>query len=365
MKLLLEQLFYGRGERGYGILGESPGAALFRKRVEMLCGAVGTPTAGYGGEPFLISAPEGDRVVMLCGRRGTPDSMKRETLFFHALVAEKSVLAAAKADAFTLFALGAFAAALPRGEISALSIDARGKESVGAASCRAQFPCFIRSGKPENDAVRSLVGMNANELTWASFAFQSIPGFDIQVLPPRSPAPSGANEYDESGKFVRASKAIQSKPEGNIGEDPYARQNAEPPSPIQQKPSAMLKVSLLLNIVLLALCATLFSMRKSACPDLPSDAPVATNSVSNADEGEFSADKKTAIENAAIEAYRSKLAQGMPRIEDLRSLPGFEGIAGWEDEREMKKQEAYATLLKFEALLKQLTNNPNKEDNNP
>ena len=365
MKLILEQLFYGRGERGYGVLGESPGAAPFRKRVEGICGAVGTPTNDYGGEEFLLSVPDGGRVIMVCGRRGARDSMGRDTLFFHVLVASKQDLDAAKADAFSLFAQGAFAGRLPHGETAALAIDAKKTEIGGAASCRASFPCFIRSIKPETDAVRSLVGMDVNELTWATFAFQALDGFDVQVLPLRGPAPSGASEYDESGKLISAAKAVQSEPEKDLGEEPYARQVAEPPSSVQKKPSAMLKVSLLLNIVLLALCAALFSMRKSVRPDLPSDAPVATNSVSNADEGEFFADKKAAIENAAIEAYRIKLAQGMPRIEDLRSLPGFEGIAGWKDEREMKKQEAYATLLKFESLLKQLANNPNKEENNP
>lgn len=261
MSLSCEQLFYGRGERGYGILGQSPGAAPFRKRVEALCGAVGTPTAEYGGEPFLVSAPEGDRVVMLCGLRGTPDSMKRETLFFHALVAEKKALVATKADAFTLFAQEAFGVALPHGKIPALAIDVRRTETGGAASSRASFPCFIRSSKPENDPVRSLVGMDANERTWATFAFQALDSFDVQVLPPRIPAPPGTREYDTTGKLICAAKAVPQKTVEATDEEPYARQVAASTDTTPSKYSALLKLSLFANIVLAAACCIVFALK--------------------------------------------------------------------------------------------------------
>ena len=101
--MVLEQLFYGRGERGYAILGNSPGAANFTERVDFLCGAVGTPNNDYRGAPFLLSVPEKNGVIMICGRRGMPDSMGRETLFFHALVADKAAMSDANADAASLF----------------------------------------------------------------------------------------------------------------------------------------------------------------------------------------------------------------------------------------------------------------------
>ena len=123
MTITCEQLFYGRGERGYAILGASPGAGSFAARIVALCGSVGTPGGSYGGEPFLLSVPEGDRVLMVCGRRGAPDSMGRETLFFHALVVAKTDLVAAKADAFSLFAQRAFAAKMPGGAIGDFRID--------------------------------------------------------------------------------------------------------------------------------------------------------------------------------------------------------------------------------------------------
>ena len=212
MKLTLEQLFYGRGERGYGVLGMSPGGAPFTARVEMLCGAVGTPGADYGGEPFLLSVPENDRVLMICGRRGAPDSMNRETLFFHALVAAKKDLAAAKADALSIFAQGAFAAKMPAGTVEPLRIDCKAGRDGSTSrppdgrAVGASLPCFVRSPSPAPDVVRAFVGGRANELAWATFAFQPFDGFDVQVLPPRIAAPRSTNECDVDGKLVRAAE---------------------------------------------------------------------------------------------------------------------------------------------------------------
>ncbi len=352
MKLLLEQLFYGRGERGYGILGASPEALSFRNRVEAICGAVGTPAACYDGEPFLLSVPEGGRVIMVCGRHGAPDSMKRETLFFHALIAEKTVLAAANANAFTLFDQGAFAGRLPCGEIQAVSFIANPGEAESAASCRASLPCFIRSDKPAPDAVRALVGMDANELTWATFAFQPLGGFDAQVIPPRAAAPFGASEYDASGNLVRAANCAQTGKDKPSYAQPSTRHDVALPSSMRQKTSAMLKVSLLANLFLVALCAALFVSRKAEQPNPTSSSTVGTdNSV------------KDEIENAAREAYRTRLLSIAP-TNNLRDLPGFKSAANWQENDDPDRRQAFLTLLQIEALIREL-DNPNKEKNNP
>ena len=352
MKLLLEQLFYGRGERGYGILGASPGAAPFRNRIEAICGAVGTPAAGYGGDPFLLSVPEGGRVIMVCGRHGAPDSMKRETLFFHALIAEKTALAAANANAFTLFNQGAFAGRLPGGEIQAVSFMANPGVAGSAASCRASFPCFIRSDRPAPDVVNALVGMNANELTWATFAFQSLGGFDAQVIPSRAAAPFGASEYDASGNLVRAANfahTVQDKPSYA---QPSTRHDVALPSSMRQKSSAMLKVSLLANLFLVALCTALFVSRKTEQPNPTSSSNVVTD-IGDKDE----------IENAAKEAYRKRLLSIAPKSE-LREQLGFQGVAMWKDSKDVGEKQAFSTLLAIEALLKELKT-PTKENTNP
>ena len=276
MTLRLEQVFYGRGECGYDVLGASPGGASLTARVEQLCGSVGTPGGGYGGEPFLLSVPEGDRVLMVCGRRGAPDSMRRETLFFHALVATKKELDAAKANAFTLFDQGAFAAKMPEdGTVEALQIDCkpgRDGSTIRPPDGRAEdaaLPCVFRASGPAPDIVRGLIGDCANELSWATFAFRPLDGFDVHILPPRVAAPDSTNEYDANGKLVRA--AVR---QGNNGQahHPQGKEgfpgrpggggrvvNAPPPS----KSSVMFKFSLFANLVLLALCAALLAFRKS------------------------------------------------------------------------------------------------------
>lgn len=272
MSLSCEQLFYGRGERGYGILGESPGAAPFRKHVEVLCGTVGMPSADYGGEAFLMSVPEGDSVIMVCGRRGTPDSMGRETLFFHALVAEKRALAAAGADAFSLFEKGAFAATFPHGEMEAVQInidharDDSMSHPLDGCAPDATFPCFIRSNKPASDAVRVLIGDRTNDLAWATFAFQPLDGFDIQVIPQRGTAPQGASELDARGKLVRAAKKATSSPSISTDAQCEARQDVAPPFSTNQNPSAMLKVSILANFALVAACVASFWARRDTSP---------------------------------------------------------------------------------------------------
>lgn len=275
MTLRLEQVFYGRGELGYDVLGASPGGASLTARVEQLCGSVGTPGGGYGGEPFLLTVPEEDRVLMVCGRRGAPDSMRRETLFFHALVAAKKELDAAKANAFTLFDQDAFAVKMPDGTVEALRIDCkpgRVGSTIRPSDGRAEdatLPCVFRASGPAPDIVRGLVGDRANELSWATFAFRPLDGFDVQVLPPRVAAPDSTNEYDANGKLVRA--AVR---QGNNGQAhrPQGKEvfpgrpgggervvDAPPPS----KSSAMFKFSLFANLVLLALCAALLASRKS------------------------------------------------------------------------------------------------------
>ena len=294
MKLRLEQVFYGRGELGYDVLGASPGGASLTARVEQLCGSVGTPGGGYGGEPFLLSVAEGDRDIMVCGRRGAPDSMGRDTLFFHALVAAKTELDAAKENAFTLFDQDAFAVKMPDGTVEALRIDCkpvRVGSSIRPTDGRAEdavLPCFVRVPSPAPDAVRGLVGDRANELSWATFAFRPLDGFDVQVLPPRVAAPDSTNEYDANGKLVRA--AVR---QGNNGQArrPQGKEifpgrpaggervvNAPPPS----KSFAMFKFSLFANLVLLALCAALLASRKSV--PLPVSKPeptVVTYTVTN------------------------------------------------------------------------------------
>ena len=260
MKIVLEQVFYGRGERGYGILGSSPGGRAFASRVQSLCGAVGTPNADYGGEPFLISAPESDSVIMICGRRGTPDSMGRATLFFHALIAEKSALSNAGVDAISLLSQNAFVGKMPTGDFSALCVDVEQELSRSSATDTVNavsLPCVIRSKKPLPDVVRNALGERTLALSWATFAFQANSDFAVQVLPPRVLCPKSMNEYDAFGALLRPAVAITGKAEISYHPDELGE------NVTQKESGVMLKLSLFINIVLAVLCVVLLASRNS------------------------------------------------------------------------------------------------------
>lgn len=334
MQILLEQIFYGRGERGYAILGNSPGAANFTARVDYLCGAVGTPNNDYRGEPFLLSVPEKDSVIMICGRRGTPDSMGRETLFFHAIVAEKSALINAKVDAVSLFYKGAFADKMPSVDIAPLCVDVKPLENIKPQPGSVvdwTMPCVIRSEKPVLDVVRTVVGDRALELSWATFAFQSMQDFDVQVLPLRAPCLRTVDEYDTMGKHLRFG-SVESEPKADKPPRRYSSEWTQPSGrqvvseTAQNQSSAMFKLSVAINIVLVAFCAVLLVSRKSVTNDsLRSATPiVVTNTVEKIvkmrSPAQLSDSQRTEIEDAAIQRYRSEQMSKFPNESRLAFL---------------------------------------------
>ena len=355
MNIAFEQIFYGRGERGYGILGASPGVRSLASRVESLCGAVGTPRGDYGGEPFLLSVPDGDRVVMACGRRGVADAMGRSTLFFHVLVASKAEMANAKTDAFSLFFQGVFADRVPTGGIGVLSVDVKADcAATRLPRMGASLPCVFRSEKPLQDAVCAAVGERANELSWATFSFQALSGFDVQVLPPRVQGLFAANEYDASGKLVyraaaaNVTRATEERWDGGreYKPKPHARYSDVANVPPPEKSNAMLKFSIVANLVLVAMCGVLFVSRKPTS-DLPAshaEQIVVTNIVETVVEKpvvtQLSDEQKATIERAAVERFISELRARFPRGEEIRDF----------DERvvELPKYEDICNDLKFE-----------------
>ena len=289
MTLNLEQAYFGRGADGYGILGASPGARPFAARVEALCGGVGTPDGTYGGDPILVSQPIGDRIVLLCGRSGPLDSVGRSTLFFHALVATKKDLLAAKADAFSLFDQGAFATKMALGGTEPLQLDVKsGRDGStsrpdGGRTENASLPCVIRSDKPAHDAVRAFVGARSLDLSWATFSFQALSGFDVQALPHRATIPARFTEYDDFGRLIRPASSHPATAPSKSEPMTFASQNRmakQPPTQVDSKHSATLKLSIVVNVVLAAACVLLFACRKSETPKPPSlleDIQVETN----------------------------------------------------------------------------------------
>lgn len=387
MRISLEQLFYGRGEGGYGILSASSDAAPFARCVEALCGAVGTPGGDYGGEPFLLSKPEGDSVIMICGRRGAPDGMGRATLFFHALIGRKNVLSVAKLNAFALFAQGAFADKMPHGEIPSLSFDmsddggapARHQSNEGAAD--SSLPCVFRSDKPAPILVGTAVGERANELAWATFSFQSLEGFDAQVLPLRVAAPICCNEYDSWGKLIRATAAISSNAKKRSQSTEQAAMSERHSSTSRTISSAaeggksrtahMLWLSCVGNFVLAIACVALFATKKEAGPSSSSingKTIVVTNTVviTNVVTQTSKVDTNR-IEVAAKESYRKMLLTFAPQksgvvTTNLSAFIGFNGIARWKNSKDQEERQSFSVLQSIESLLGTINQQP-KENN--
>ena len=238
--------------------------------------------------------------------------MRRDTLFFHALVATKKELDAAKANALMLFDQGAFAAKMPAGTVEALWFDCKpGRDGSTSRppdgrAVNASLPCFVRSPSPAPDVVRAFVGDRANELAWATFAFRPLDGFDVQVLPLRGAVPRSANECDAEGNLVRVSESSDSRTTpvslaGSSGQGPQERRNP----PLPNNPT-MLKISLFANLVLLALCAALFASRKSSPDPLAKPEPaVVTKFV----EAPLSDERKKEIERKAVEAAQQGIKE--------------------------------------------------------
>lgn len=371
MRISLDQIFYGRGPRGYGVLGISPGGAPFAARVEKLCGAVGTPGSDYGGEPFLLSVPEDDHVLMICGRRGAADSMGRETLSFHALVAAKKDLSAAKADASSLFAQEAFAAKMPTGPIDALPLEVKpGRDGSpsrpnGGRIVDASLPCVIRSDQAAPDAVRAVVGARTIDFSWATFAFQSLDGFDVQVLPPRIAAPRTTNEYDASGNLLRsAAQARTNSPSWTNSDDSPSGRNGSTSRPTNGrvvpgfppfKTSPMLKLSFAANAALAVLCFALYTNRKPT-KQVRVEVPV-EKVVEKTIEVPPSQAVTNAIAKAAAEAERKRLSDLFPSTDRILNfdtaksdLPNSDDIEQYPDSyrsaREfLRKTKAYVDFI--------------------
>ena len=291
MTVTCEQVFYGRAPHGYATLGASSGAKPFAVRIEALCGAVGTPAANSAGEPFLLSVPEDDHVFMICIRKGVLDSMGRETLFFHALIALKSDLSKANANAMSLFAQGAFAERMPNGDVEPFRMDVppAGNDHTMPTngSVPPHFPpCFVRSADPAPDVIRAFLGNRLNDFAWATFAFQPMTGFRVQVLPLRAAAPRDLDERDACGRILRSSMS-SSPSSGEMPKGGGVRNARHGETPVEQQAttsntSSMFKLSLVANIVLAIACIALCATRKNASPTLsrpPEQMVVVTNVV--------------------------------------------------------------------------------------
>ena len=299
MKVRLGQIFYGMGTNGYAVLGASPSANGLESAVETMCGMVGTPHVALDGSAVLMSHVVGDRVILARACAGALDPNGRRTLFFHAMVARVSELEASGIDAFAISDKGMFLSSLPGDAKADLEL-----ETAQVAAARTSppfdvsFPAVFRLAKPDTPLMRAILGSRANRLTWTTFAETANPFFDLCAVDEYAALPSNRAIYDVRG-LVR-------------GASPGRAPQADLPSEgdfIEERPSggsAVLKVSLLLNVALVAVCAFFLlrgkdgaDVRQAATPAAPTVA--AGRATAGAEPGEDIAALRKVLDGFARE----------------------------------------------------------------
>ena len=257
----LEQLFYGSGRDGYGILAASPGAEPFRAAAASLCESFGTPSGGDPIEPFLLCRRDGDGILFARGVQGRNDPQGRRTVFVHVLIAAREPLDSARVDPFALARCGIFRETLPDGTPGAIDLDLSSLDKIKPVSSPSlPHPVVIQSSRPiAEKLIRATFGDCAWAHSWATWSWRFLDGFAVQALPPRTPVPDFIAVYDNMGKRLRASSVpLPSSVPQLLRESVQPNLPSGPSAPPPRKSTKLLAASLLLNVVLAIVCAWAF-----------------------------------------------------------------------------------------------------------
>lgn len=291
MQVKLEQVFYGRGQFGYGVLGSSPNGKAFGEAVESLCESIGSPDAFLTWKPFLVNRRFGDYCQMCCVQPGEPDSCGRPTVLYHVLIGLASEMVAAGLDAFTLQDKGLFRKDVVEHPES-VSVEGCSRKRFEGKPFDIQFPAVVSVAGPEHDLIRGLLGADSVRRSWATFAFHPMPGFDLYALNNRASMPKDVACYDSNGKLLSALKS--------------ADQEGIRQMPISKK-SPLLGISLVINAILLVACVFLFSRNPSPQPKEGRAQAVADESPRRQVDDLKKTNERLAATNAQLEAEVKRL----------------------------------------------------------
>ena len=160
MQVKLEQVFYGRGQFGYAVLGTSPNGKAFGAAVESLCESIGSPDAFLTWEPFLVNRRFGDYCLMCRVQPGEPDSCGRPTIFHHVLIGLASEMVAAGLDAFVLQEADLFRKDVVEHPES-VSVEGRSQKRLEKRPFDILFPAVVSVSGPDPDLIRRLLGADS------------------------------------------------------------------------------------------------------------------------------------------------------------------------------------------------------------
>ena len=211
-KLCLDQAFYGSGSTGYGVLATSLADPSLARSAVNACLAIGQAPGSGLAKPVLLSRILGDRIVMARICNGARDSSGRNTMFVHALVASAQEVRAVNASAFSLADIGAFCDGLPDSPGKPLVVDVASSPAA-ASQEKLALPAAIVTPEPDETLMRRVVRGKENMLSWSTFAFDDMPGYDVICLSPLASTPAGRAIYDAELRLVRGAIAMEPPPE--------------------------------------------------------------------------------------------------------------------------------------------------------
>ena len=270
-KILIDQVFYSSGSLGYGILATSLAETSFAQAVVNACLAVGQiPGAGLA-KPVLLSRVLGDQIVMARLCNGVKDSSGRNTLFIHALVGTVQEVRSAHISTFSLEDAGVFCDKASEASSRPIMVDAH--ESVPPRAALPQvpldFPAAIETPEPDAALMRRIVSGKENVLSWATFAYDDMPGYDVICLSTLASSPMERNIYDADLRLVRSAignrKVSVSAPISTRGEASglLRKSSSSPDRPSSKKRGLLMAliVSIGVNILLLVVLCSYHGFR--------------------------------------------------------------------------------------------------------
>ena len=254
----LDQVFYGTSPSGYGILGTSLTDKSVAQSVINACLAVGQNPGSGLAKPILLSRILGDRIVMARLCNGGKDSSGRNSIFIHAFVVAAQEARSAYITTFSLEDDGVFCSRMSDSPSMPIVVEARSRFKT-SSSVQLELPAAIETSEPDVVLMRRIVSGRENELSWSTFAFDDMPGYDIFCLSSLASSPVGRNIYDTDLRLVRGA-IVREKTSALISpphvERPSCLQqrNATPTDDVQKRRNGLLIplfVSIAVNVALL------------------------------------------------------------------------------------------------------------------
>ena len=260
-KLRLDQVFYGYGQSGYGMLASSFADEALSWSVVNACLAIGQAAGASLPAPILLSKITGDRIVMARICSGSKDPSGRNTLFVHALSGSVQDVRKAGVTTFTLADAGVFRDSVPGPSVDAIEVAAT-PTPTAMSSESLELPAAIETSGPDEKLIRRIVAGRENELSWSTFAFEDMLGYDVICVSKLAPISPCRSIYGQDLRLLR-------KRQGNASTRPKPASADVATIPARPSPSSRdsslsvgagrknkaviaLLVSIVLNIVLAA-----------------------------------------------------------------------------------------------------------------